>query len=468
MESVIIDLQADSSKLNAALDATIDKLEQTGAVTKEQAEAFKSSQTQMAASVNTTVVASNNLGESFKNLNKNIAGGALKQATQDIKTVGEETDKTTTKTGSLRREYTQMVNELAKLRVAGKEGTEQYRALQTEAAKLGRELIETRGSVRSLSEEFGSLKAGAEAIRGVNAAMEAGVGISSLFGTENEEAEKSIKKMMGVMLIANGIQEASNLLKADSIVRLKAQATWTYGLAAAEEFFANASAAAWAVALGGITLVAGAVAGLIFAYKNLTGETENYKDEVEKLNNQTEIEVALMKQLISVSETLGFETLAQKLELANKQYDRAGEALHKLVDGYKEANTDLGGFTFDEMVTKGGDAWKKLTKEQQDELEKQLKIQEEAGGEIRKIQAETSRDQAKLIEEYNDRVDDINLKGFAREIAGFQNQREKLRVELINRLELFKEEADKEAMLNAFDDQTKQQLAEINLSLIHI
>lgn len=271
-DGIIIPFIPDASKLDAALLSTIEQLEQTGQLSAEVSAQFKQAMQIASQSTQQTTAQVENLNTSFKDMSKNIAGGAFREAQAGLKSYGTEIDNTVKKHVSLRTQIRQLINDLGEMRLAGKEGTQQFRDMQAQVAILDREMLISRGQVKNLAEEFRGLRVAAEAIHGVNAAMQIGVGTMSVFGTENEHVEKTMRSLMGVMLIANGVQEAANLLKATSTVRMVAEETATNALTAATWLFAEASAAAWAATLGAITLVAAAIGGLIFVYEKFIGQ----------------------------------------------------------------------------------------------------------------------------------------------------------------------------------------------------
>lgn len=334
-DGVIIPFIADTSKIDAQLITTIEKLTQTGEVSQEVAAQYKASMAQAAAATQNTTAEVNNLGTSFQQMSKNIAGGAVKEAVETINQFGTSTARVTTQVRA-------MTNELTKMRLAGEEGSDAFYKLQTATAKLQRESIIARGSVRSLAEEFGTFKAAAESVHLLNASMQVGVGVVSMFGTENEKVEKEIRSLMGVMLIANGIQEAANILQEKSQFRLKLTAAWTGVATQAQWLFAEASTAAWTGALLGIGLVIAALGGLIYAYETLIGKNNALVKAQERLIEFSKKELDIAKERADLAKSQSDDLVSQaEINVKNLEAQKAStDKLRKAEEELSQARVD--------------------------------------------------------------------------------------------------------------------------------
>lgn len=156
--------------------------------------------------------------EGFAELNQLVTTGeeVLEKFGQVQTQVGKNSESLT---GRLRA----VKNEIANMIADGVDpANERFVQLQQEAAHLQDAMDKAGERVRTFSNDFRLLQGGIEAIRGVAAGFELAEGASALFGVKNEAVEESIKRLNAIMAIANGLQEVSNLLKKESVIRLVA------------------------------------------------------------------------------------------------------------------------------------------------------------------------------------------------------------------------------------------------------
>lgn len=139
-----------------------------------------------------------------------------------LRVLGNETDNVGKKNVSLRGKLAAVRNELTLLDQAGKSNTQTYRQLQVEAGKLQDEIDDNRAAVKALSSDTLGLDAGIGAIRGLVAGFTAYSGALAIAGVDTKEFEKTLLQVNGAMAVLQGLQEITNLLQAQSAVRLVA------------------------------------------------------------------------------------------------------------------------------------------------------------------------------------------------------------------------------------------------------
>lgn len=241
--------------------------------------------------------------EGFADLQKVVetGRGVLEQFGQVQETVAKNSD-------SLRGRLSAVRNELAKMIADGVDpANEDFVKLQKEAAHLQDALDKAGERVRTFSNDFRLLEGGIEAIRGVAAGFELAEGASALFGVKNEAVEESIKRLNAIMAIANGLQEVSNLLKKESVIRLVAEeiATKAYTIsqrilavtlgttaAASKGLAATLAATGIGALVIGIGLLISAIAEWSAATKAQTEAQENLNVAIEQGNRDNEIFIA--------------------------------------------------------------------------------------------------------------------------------------------------------------------------------
>lgn len=144
-----------------------------------------------------------------------------------------------------------MQEELVKARMAGKQNTAEYRAMEAAAAALKDEIDDVAQVTRTLADDQAGFRGFADGITGVTGAFAAAGGAVALFAGENENLQKIQTKVQGLMAITIGLQQVSNTLNKDS-------AFMTVTVVRAKNLWAAAEARL-AVALWGSTAAAKAL-----------------------------------------------------------------------------------------------------------------------------------------------------------------------------------------------------------------
>lgn len=188
-------------------------------------------------------------------------------------------------------------DELAKLQAAGQTNTEEFQQLTEEAAHLQDAIDKTGERVRTFANDTRLIQAGVEGLRGLAAGFELVQGASALFGVKNEAAEETVKRLTAVMAIANGLQEVSNLLKKESVVRLVTEELATKAYIATQRILAvtlgSTAAASRGLALAitatGIGALVVGIGLLVTALSAWASESKEAAKAQELLNYQTEL-----------------------------------------------------------------------------------------------------------------------------------------------------------------------------------
>jgi hypothetical protein len=197
------------------------------------------------------------VGKEFENLNNTVDLAKKKLATMKegskefkalqseikateitMKSMGNSTSSLKAELRAMKGEIGNMVNALNQMESAGLGGTEQFRILEQQMletrARAG-ELSDTIGDISDEISRSGSDTSGLDktvgALQAVGGAFQAGIGITALFGSENEDLQKTLVKLNAVMAITSGAQQFfSEALKKDSLlypIVTKAQRLWT-------------------------------------------------------------------------------------------------------------------------------------------------------------------------------------------------------------------------------------------------
>jgi hypothetical protein len=174
---------------------------------------------------------SKKVADTYKSAGKSIAaafsGSEVKKALADQNKAFDDLNK---KGVPLTRVLRGLRNDLNALEEAGKGGTEEFKKLILEAARLEDQIGDTRARVANLASDTFKFDAAVEATQGLAAGFEIAQGASALFGSESEDLQKIIAKTTAISAIANGVQQAAVLLKEEStlktLVETRAQAAY--------------------------------------------------------------------------------------------------------------------------------------------------------------------------------------------------------------------------------------------------
>lgn len=140
-----------------------------------------------------------------------------------IATFGAE-DKSGNAITSARARLKELKQEMTALALAGKQNTDQFRALAQEAGELNDTMGDVSQTIKNVGSDTKNIEVFSEAVRGVAAGFAIAQGSAALFGEENEELQKVLVQVQGSMALLNGVTEIANLLQAESQIMIKANA----------------------------------------------------------------------------------------------------------------------------------------------------------------------------------------------------------------------------------------------------
>jgi hypothetical protein len=128
----------------------------------------------------------------------------------DIKStsVGEATKKTTSFTTELRQLREQMAS--------GELKGEAFEEAAKRAAQMKDQMDKVNKTVKNLANDNKRLDAFVTTAQGIVGGFAAAQGAAALFGSENEDLQKTMVKLQAAMTLMNGLQQVSNLLRKES------------------------------------------------------------------------------------------------------------------------------------------------------------------------------------------------------------------------------------------------------------
>lgn len=220
------------------------------------------------------------LSKSAKETGKALADGVGKKVTDELVKAGKAADETSKQFKTAKAELRDLQNQIT----SGKLSGEQLTQAQRRAAELKDTIADTSEAIKMMASDTRLFDLTVEGARGIAAAFSVAQGAAAVFGDKNEELEKAILKVQGAMAILTGVQEVANILTTKGGIATTVYGYALKGLEVIQKTFAVSSAAAWAIATAGITLVITGVVALIAYMSEFIGKSE---DGVKKFEEYT-------------------------------------------------------------------------------------------------------------------------------------------------------------------------------------
>jgi hypothetical protein len=225
------------------LDSAINKLEKTGAIDSQIANAFKQTTAEISKQSNeikkaatATAPLKNNL-EDVSKVTKNFtqdfmtgfnegvietlkeAGVTVEQFTEALKTGQTEVQEPTE---SLRQRLKNLTQQIAEMKLAGDDGTEAFQKLVIEAGNIKDAIGDAAAEIKNAGSDtrtFDNLLGAAQAVAGGFAVAQGAV---ALFGEENKDLEKTMLKVNAAIAVTQGLQSISSALEKEGALSLLA------------------------------------------------------------------------------------------------------------------------------------------------------------------------------------------------------------------------------------------------------
>lgn len=335
-DQVVIEFVADASKLQPAVD-NITKI--VGETKNLETQVNKTSDSQVKAN-NVAKVGIDQLSASVKNLNKDVLANA---GAETLKKFGNETEKVVTTSKRLTTQLREIKQELSKMEEAGLRGTKQFEKMAIAAGKLEDQIGDTANRVRVLASDTKNLDAGIQVVTGLAGAFSIAQGAAGLLGDENEDLQKALLRVQSAMAVLNGLQAVSATLNKDSAASVVIYGGALKVTEAIQKQFAISSAAAWAVATAGVTLLIAGVVSLIAYFRRAKDEAEDLNDTQAKIASADEALFEGMKRRNEEQVRL----LEQENELAKlrgatlkEQHENEIELVNQRISVYQKAKDD--------------------------------------------------------------------------------------------------------------------------------
>lgn len=150
----------------------------------------------------------------------NAAKKALEEEKGVLSGLQAEQEKTRAGSKRLSMQLRELQDSMARMRLEGKQDTEEYRKMAQQAALLSDTLADLNTQTKILSNDDANLQGFMSGVSGLAGLFTTATGALSLFASENENLAKIQTRVQSVMAITMGLQQVFNTLNKDSAFRL--------------------------------------------------------------------------------------------------------------------------------------------------------------------------------------------------------------------------------------------------------
>ena len=298
---------------------------------------------------------------------------------QEMKRLQEETGKYQLNVGNyadaakgLREELMSLTNQMAYMRMEGKDNSEEYRQMSARAGQLKDAMMDARAEVKNMASDTSALNSVMGAATAAGGALSTYTGLTTLLGSKDEDAAEAQKKLQSAIAITNGLRAVQNALQKQSALMVGVRLIQTKAAVAAENMdtaakgknivvtkaatvaqrIFNAVAAANPYVLLAMALIT--VVGALLAF---TLGASNAAKEQKKLNEQLAIQLDYLDKVAQESVRANNERVQEyknELEIAKARNASLSEtrALEdKIFSERRTAHNKLMGMYWSEVAT---------------------------------------------------------------------------------------------------------------------
>lgn len=288
MDQIILQFSADTAgivevatamhKLGQITDAQLKEITE---LSKKGADSFK----KQTAEINKETSALGKLNQNLKQTTQALAGGAVKQGTEQMAKFGKEVTKVASESTRLTTELRNLKNQLAGL----DEGSAEFQRIAIEAAKLEDQIGDVRERIRVMASDTFAIDAVVDGVRGMTAAFTVAQSAAALFGEENEDLNKALLKVQAATGLLVGVQEIANQVTGQGAAKLAilsgAQKIYTFVTGAAT---AAAKAFRAAIVATGVGAAIAALGAIIAYWDDISAAIFGAKKSAEEYAKEQE------------------------------------------------------------------------------------------------------------------------------------------------------------------------------------
>lgn len=266
----------------------------------------------------------------------NAAKKALEEEKLILASLTREQEENRESNKRLAMQLRELQNAMAKMRLEGKQDTEEYREMAEKAALLSDTIADLHTQTKILSNDDANLQGFMSGISGLSGMFTAATGAVSLFASENENLAKIQARVQSVMAVTMGLQQVFNTLNKDSAFRLVTVVKMKNLLTAANTRLAAAlgiSTAAASALMATLTLgLSAVITGLIVLFNKYSDTQEEARQKAQELIEvESEGRAQMIKTRFEINNTIrelkeftgSKEEEKKKTEELNRKYGEA-------------------------------------------------------------------------------------------------------------------------------------------------
>lgn len=266
----------------------------------------------------------------------NAAKKALEEEKLILASLTREQEENRESNKRLAMQLRELQNAMAKMRLEGKQDTEEYREMAEKAALLSDTIADLHTQTKILSNDDANLQGFMSGISGLSGMFTAATGAVSLFASENENLAKIQARVQSVMAVTMGLQQVFNTLNKDSAFRLVTVVKMKNLLTAANTRLAAAlgiSTAAASALMATLTLgLSAVITGLIVLFNKYSDAQEEARQKAQELIEvESEGRAQMIKTRFEIDNTIrelkeftgSKEEEKKKTEELNRKYGEA-------------------------------------------------------------------------------------------------------------------------------------------------
>lgn len=148
-----------------------------------------------------------------------IGGNGQRQ----LEALENKIEQTATGTKSVKMQLRELTDRMAEI---GDVGNPEFQKLAQEAGKLRDQMNNATKAINTMASDFPKIQLGAEAMMAVGAGAQFAMGAQTLLGDKNKEVAESLRKLMAVQSMMNGVQTIAKMLSDETLLGLKLRVFW--------------------------------------------------------------------------------------------------------------------------------------------------------------------------------------------------------------------------------------------------
>lgn len=249
----------------------------------------------------------------------------------DIDTRGaqQNTDNLTSSTSSLKQQYRELTEAIAKANLEGKNNTAEYQNMIKKAGELRDAMSDANQAINAAASDTSNLDAVLGAASAASGGFGAATAIMEIMGANTDDVSKAQKKLQQAIALVNSVQAISNALNKDSALMVKLNAV-AHSLLSKQM---NATAIATSAASGALKLfkaalvstgVGALVVGLGFLvekFTSLSGSVSSATSSIDTFDTDTSNKIKDLQRKYELLENEGDALAQANLKVTNAQED---------------------------------------------------------------------------------------------------------------------------------------------------